>query len=185
MGIIIQLIVLSVSLALDAVSVSVAGGVEVKQAKLKHAVRIAFVFGLFQAMMPLLGWKVGNTLTFAVSSYAPWIAFILLTGIGLIMIREAKEEKKEKNKSILSYKTLLLLAFATSIDAFVVGISLGLIKIPLLLAVSVIGTITFLLCIPAFLFGSHLNRYFEGKLELLGGVALILIGLKILLSVFF
>jgi putative Mn2+ efflux pump MntP len=185
MGLFIQLIVLSFSLALDAVSVSVAGGVEVKQAKLKHAVRIAFFFGLFQAVMPLLGWEVGNRITFAVSSYAPWIAFILLTSIGVIMIREAQEEKKEKNKSILSYKTLLLLAFATSIDAFVVGISLGLIKIPLLLAVSVIGVITFLLCIPAFLFGSHLNRYFEGKLELLGGVALILIGLKILLSALF
>ncbi len=185
MGVIIQLIVLSVSLALDAVSVSMAGGVEVKQAKINHAVRIAFFFGLFQAIMPLLGWVVGHTITFAVSSYAPWLAFILLTCIGLVMIKEAQEEKKEKDKSILSYKTLILLAFATSIDAFVVGISLGLIKIPLLLAVSVIGTITFLLCIPAFLFGSHLNRYFEGKLELFGGVALILIGLKILLSAFF
>ena len=182
MGLTIQLIILSVSLALDAVSVSMAGGVEVKHAKFNHAVRIAFFFGLFQALMPLLGWEVGNTITFAVSLYAPWIEFILLTCIGVIMIKEAREEKKEKNKSILSYKTLLLLAFATSIDAFVVGISLGLIKIPLVFAVSVIGIVTFLLCIPAFLFGSHLNRYFEGKLELFGGIVLILIGLKILLS---
>jgi putative Mn2+ efflux pump MntP len=181
----LEIIILSISLAMDAVSVSIAGGVEVQHAKLKHALRVALFFGGFQALMPLLGWFVGNTAKVFVAVYAPWIAFILLTGIGLVMIKEARSEISEDKKSILSHKTLLLLAVATSIDAFVVGISLGLTKIPLLLSVSTIGLITFGLCIPAFLFGSHLNKRFEGKLDMLGGVALILIGLKTLLSAIF
>jgi len=184
MATLIQLIVLSVALALDAVSVSIAGGVEMKQVKLRYALRVAFFFGLFQAIMPILGWVVGNTLTESVVFLAPWIAFFLLTAVGIVMIRESRVKTKDKRRSILSYKTLFVLAFATSIDAFIVGISLGLIQIPLFLAVSVIGIITFLLCVPAFLFGSHINRYFNGKLEIFGGVALILIGLRILLSSF-
>lgn len=181
----LEIIILSFSLALDAVSVSIAGGVEVKHAKLKHAFRVALFFGGFQALMPLLGWLIGNTAKAFVTLYAPWLAFILLTGIGLVMIREALSEEKDENRSILSHKTLLLLAVATSIDAFVVGISLGLTKIPLLLSISTIGLITFALCIPAFLFGSRINKHFEGKLDMLGGIALILIGLKTLLTAIF
>lgn len=181
----LEIIILSVSLAMDAVSVSIAGGVEVQHAKFKHALRVALFFGGFQALMPLLGWFVGNTAKAFVAIYAPWIAFLLLTGIGLVMIKEARSETAEDKRSILSHKTLLLLAIATSIDAFVVGISLGLTKIPLLLSVGTIGVITFALCIPAFLFGSHLSKHFEGKLDMLGGIALILIGLKTLVSAFF
>jgi len=181
----LEIVILSISLALDAVSVSIAGGVEVQHAKLKHAFRVALFFGGFQALMPLLGWFIGNSARVFVTLYAPWLAFFLLSGIGLVMIREARSEKAEEKRSILSHKTLLLLAIATSIDAFVVGISLGLTTIPLFLSITTIGLITFALCIPAFLFGSHINKHFEGKLDLLGGIALIAIGLKTLVSSFF
>lgn len=181
----LQLFIISVSLALDAVSVSIAGGIEVTHAKAKHALRVALFFGVFQAIMPLLGWFVGQTVTVIVTTSAPWIAFFLLSAIGIVMIREAREEEKEEKRSILSNKTLFLLAIATSIDAFIVGISLGLIKIPLVLSVLIIGVITFVLSLVGFLFGSHLNRYFEGKLGIIGGVALILLGFKILLSALF
>lgn len=178
----VQLIILSVSLALDAVSVSIASGVKTKHNKLNNALRVGLYFGIFQAVMPLLGWLVGDKLKSLVSTYSPWIAFLLLLVIGVLMIIKAFKEEEEEKRGKLSHKTLTLLAIATSIDAFVVGISLGLIKLPLLLSVSVIGIITFLLCVPAFLFGSQINKYFGGKLEILGGIALIGIGCKILLS---
>jgi len=182
MGAFIQVVILSVSLALDAVSVSIAEGIEVREEKIKHAFRVALFFGGFQAIMPLLGWFVGNSVKTVATSFAPWIAFALLVGIGLLMIKEARNTEKERKHNITSHKTLILLAIATSIDAFVVGITLGLINLPLLLSVGTIGVITFLLCVPAFLFGFHVNKYFEGKLDLLGGLALILLGFKILLT---
>lgn len=180
----LQLIIISFALAMDAVSVSIAGGIDVKRERNKHALRVGLFFGVFQAVMPLLGWFVGQKVTTLVTTSAPWIAFFLLSGIGLVMVKEAIKEEKEEKKSILSNKTLFLLAVATSIDAFVVGISLGLIKIPLLLSVSIIGLITFGLSLLGFLFGSHLNRYFGGKLGIVGGIALVLLGVKILFSAF-
>lgn len=182
MGSALQLIILAISLALDAVSVSIAGGIEIKQAKIKHAFRVALFFALAQAIMPLLGWFIGNELRSIVTIVAPWIASSLLIGIGIFMVKEARDEIKEEKRSILSNRTLFLLAIATSIDAFLVGITLGIIKLPLLLSVTVIGVVTFLLCWPAFLFASHLNRRFEGKLDMLGGFALILLGCKVLLT---
>ncbi len=176
-----QLIVISISLALDAVSVSIAEGIEVKEEKIKHALRIAFVFGAAQAIMPLIGWFVGSYVKTIMAIYAPWIALILLISIGSFMLKEAftPQKKKKSKRSTLSHKTLFLLAVATSIDAFTVGITLGLIDIPLLLSISMIGVITFALCLPAFLLGFHLNKHFEGKLDAIGGIALILLGLKI------
>lgn len=182
MSSIVQLVILSISLSLDAVSVSITEGIEIKEEKVKHAFRVAIFFGGFQAMMPLLGWLIGNGTKALVTTFAPWIAFILLLGIGLTMIREARASEKEKKRHITSHKTLLLLAIATSIDAFIVGITLGIIDIPLLLSVMTIGLITFTLCVPAFLFGFHVNKYFEGKLDIIGGVALILLSIKILLT---
>lgn len=185
MGSALQLIIIAISLALDAVGVSIAGGLEVKQAKVKHAFRVAVFFGGFQALMPLLGWFVGNELRSIVTIIAPWIASSLLIAIGAFMIKEARDEEKEEKRSILSNKTLLLLAIATSIDAFLVGISLGIVKLPLLLSAIVIGVVTFALCLPAFLFASHLNRRFEGKLDMIGGIALTFLGCKILLTALF
>ena len=86
----IQLIIISISLALDAVSVSIASGVKVKQNKVKHALRVGLFFGIFQALMPLLGWLVGNTLKSFVSTYSPWIAFFLLVSIGILMLIKAR-----------------------------------------------------------------------------------------------
>lgn len=180
MGTFVQLLILSVSLALDAVSVSIAQGIEIKEEKIKHAFRVAIFFGGFQAIMPLLGWLIGNGAKAYVTTFASWIAFILLIGIGIMMLREARSREREKNNILCSYKTLTLLGIATSIDAFVVGITLGLITIPLLLAVTTIGVITFALCLSAFLFGFHINKYCEGKLDIVGGIALILLGCKIL-----
>ncbi|MBI5044419.1 MAG: manganese efflux pump [Candidatus Levybacteria bacterium] len=176
----VQVLIISISLALDAVSVSIAEGIEVKEEKIKHALRVALAFGGAQAIMPLIGWVVGSSIKSVVALYAPWIAMLLLVGIGVFMLKEAASTRKKKGKKrVLSHKTLFLLAIATSIDAFTVGITLGLINVPLLLSVGMIGIVTFALCLPAFLFGFHLNKHFEGKLDAIGGTALILLGLKV------
>lgn len=183
MSLFIQLIIISISLALDALSVSVAGGIQTKKAKLKDALKVATYFGGFQAGMPLIGWVIGVKLQSFISSFDHWIAFILLAGIGLKMIKDAMQAKDENEKmQILNNRVLFLLAIATSIDALIVGITLGFIKIPLLLSVACIGLITFILSLFGFLFGKKLGSFFEGKIEMIGGLALIGIGLKILLE---
>ncbi|HVZ59137.1 MAG TPA: manganese efflux pump MntP family protein [Patescibacteria group bacterium] len=184
MGSWLQILVIAVSLALDSVSVSIASGLEIDRARYKHALRVGIFFGGFQALMPLLGWVIGNSLKSIVTVLAPWIAFILLVGIGWLMLKEARSPRKEKIRSILSTKTLFLLAIATSIDAFLVGISLGLVTLPLILSVSIIGIVTFALCVIAFLFASSVSTLFRGKLDMLGGIVLIALGLKILLSAY-
>lgn len=99
----VQLIILSVSLALDAVSVSIASGVKTKHNKLNNALRVGLYFGIFQAVMPLLGWLVGDKLKSLVSTYSPWIAFLLLLVIGVLMIIKAFKEEEEEKRGKLSH----------------------------------------------------------------------------------
>ncbi len=179
----VQLFIISISLALDALSVSVAGGIKTQKAKIADAIKVATFFGGFQAGMPLIGWYIGVHLEKFISAVDHWVGFLLLLGIGIKMIKEALEEKEEKEKiQILNNKTLLVLAIATSIDALIVGVTLGFIKIPLILSVVCIGIVTFVLSFIGFLFGKKLGAFFEGKVEIIGGVALIAIGLKILIE---
>ncbi|MBA3724738.1 MAG: manganese efflux pump [Candidatus Levybacteria bacterium] len=177
----IQLFIIAVSLALDALSVSVAGGMKSKRARLAGALKIAAFFGIFQALMPLIGWAIGEVLSSFVSQFAHWIAFGLLTIIGIKMIRESLDPV-DQNQSLLDTRTLFLLAVATSIDALIVGITLPLLDIPLIISSIAIGIVTFVLCFFGFLFGKSIGKVFGKKVEILGGVALILIGLKILIE---
>lgn len=181
MTFLLQILFISFSLAIDSVSVSIAGGLNQK-AKIAHGLKIAAVFGGFQAIMPVLGWLIGEALESFVASIDHWIAFFLLGIIGLKMIREALNNNGENVKNILNNKTLLLLGIATSIDAFVVGITLGLIEIPLIVSVSAIGIVTFMLCFFGYLFGNRIGTLFGKKVEILGGVVLITIGFKILIE---
>jgi putative Mn2+ efflux pump MntP len=183
MGSFITIFIIAVSLAMDAFAVSVAGGIKSQQSKLKDAIKIGLYFGVFQGVMPLIGWVMGNTFRGLVMGASGWIAFILLSLIGLKMIKEAIADGEDTHaKSLLNSKTLLLMAVATSIDALVVGITLSLIGLPLIVSVLIIAIITFALSVLGFLFGKKLGSFFAGKIEILGGVALIGIGLKILLT---
>lgn len=177
----LQIFFIAVSLSLDAFSVSIAGGIKSRDAKIVHALKIAAFFGIFQAVMPIIGWLVGGALAGRVDSIDHWIAFVLLSGIGINMLWETSKEKTN-HKNIIDTKILFLLAVATSIDAFVVGITLPLLKIPLLLSVIIIGSVTFVSSFFGFLFGKKLGLVLDKKVELIAGVALILIGLKILLE---
>lgn len=179
---VIQIFIISFILALDAFSVSIAGGMKSQKAKVAHAVKISAFFGAFQAGMPVIGWVVGETLKSFIAGVDHWVAFILLGVIGLKMIREALGNTQEEKRDILNTKTLLLLSVATSIDALIIGITLSLLKIPFFVSIITIGVVTFILSFLGFIFGKQLGVLFGKKAEALGGVALVLIGLKILIE---
>jgi putative Mn2+ efflux pump MntP len=178
----VQIFIIAVSLAMDALSVSIAGGIESKKAQVKDAIKVAAFFGLFQAGMPLIGWYIGEVLSTVVAATAHWIAFILLTVIGVKMIKESFNHDEHESKNILGTKTLIILSIATSIDALVVGITLGLFNIPLLLSITIIGIVTFIFCFFGYLFGNRLGKIFGKRIEIVGGITLIAIGFKILIE---
>jgi len=169
-------------LSLDAFSVSIVGGMKVRGFKHLHALRTATFFGGFQALMPVIGWLIGEVLRGFITGIDHWIAFGLLGIIGVKMIQDSLSSDTGEKKNILEIKTLFLLAIATSIDALVVGITLSLIKIPFILSISIIGLVTFVVCFLGFLFGEKLGSRFGKRIEILGGLVLIGIGTKILLE---
>ncbi len=177
---IISIIFLAIGLAMDAFSVSVTRGLALK-CNIKQALIIALFFGGFQAFMPVLGWFSGIQLQYIVSTFAPWIAFFLLIGVGLKMIYEALFADENVSK-VFSYKELLILSIATSIDAFAVGVTFAFLNIAIILPILVIGLVTFILSFIGVYIGKNIGHLFENKMEIIGGVILIIIGFKILLE---
>jgi len=178
-----EVIFLAVGLAMDCFAVAVASGYAIKALKMRHAFTIAAFFGAFQAIMPIVGWLVGRSLSTWLMAVNHWIAFGLLTGIGAKMIYEAfgiTRLEKEPNRMNLSM--LLLLSVATSIDALAVGLSLSILRTPIAAPALIIGFVTFILSFAGIYIGQHMGRHFENKLEALGGLILIGIGIKILID---
>ncbi|MBI2597227.1 manganese efflux pump [Candidatus Daviesbacteria bacterium] len=178
---IFQILLISFSLAIDAFSVSIAGGIKSQTSKIAHALKIALFFGIFQLVMPLIGLLISEAMKHYITTIDHWIAFILLGIIGIKMIHEASKNNDEK-KEILDIKTLFILSIATSIDALIVGITLNLFKIPFVISIGIIGVVTFILSFLGFLFGKQIRKLFGKRVEILGGVCLIIIGLKILIE---
>lgn len=179
----ITIIFVALGLAMDAFAVSVASGFAVKDLKLQNALKIAFSFGLFQALMPIIGWLAGFSLRDFLSGIDHWIAFGLLSLIGLRMIYESMRlEAKEKEINPLNNYVLFLLSIATSIDALAVGLSFAFLKIVIVTPVIIIGVVTFLLSLIGVMIGNRLGHFFEKKIEIVGGLILIGIGLKILIE---
>ena len=142
-----EIILIAIGLSMDAFAVSITSGVTIKNLKVKHALKIAAYFGIFQAVMPLIGYLAGISLNKYITSYDHWIAFILLAFIGGKMIYEGFQiEKCEMNKDCLNSVTLLVLAIATSIDALAVGVVFSSLSISVLMPVAIIGFITFVIC---------------------------------------
>ncbi|MDO9542414.1 MAG: manganese efflux pump MntP family protein [Kiritimatiellia bacterium] len=179
----ISIFFIAVGLALDAFAVSVACGLAVKPLRLSYAFRIAFFFGVFQAFMPVVGWAAGVSLRLIIASFDHWIAFILLFAIGCKMIYESfGNEKKNFRGNAVSLGGLLVLSLATSIDAFAVGISFAFLKEMIFLPASIIGVVTFALCLAGVWLGNRFGHIFENKFEIAGGLILIGIAIKILVS---
>lgn len=178
-----ELILLSVGLAMDAFSVAVCQGLSMRRLRCGDGLVIALYFGAFQGGMPLLGYFLGSRFADVISSFSHWVSFVLLAFIGGKMIWEAfHEENEESTEFRLDHKELLLLAIATSIDAFAVGIVFAAEKTRVLLSVSVIAAVTFAISFLGVVIGNKFGSRYEKKAEAVGGVILVLIGLKLLLD---
>ena len=177
-----EIIAIGIGLAMDAFAVSICKGLSMKKIDWKKAIIIALYFGIFQALMPVLGYFLGSTFSSFVQSVDHWIAFILLAIIGGNMIKDSTDDEVEKRNDKVDVKTMLLLAIATSIDALAVGVTFAFFEVNLLLSISIIGIITFVLSLLGVIIGNKFGDKFQNRAELAGGIVLIIIGLKILLE---
>lgn len=181
-----ELLVLAIGLSMDAFAVSVCKGLSSKKASISGMCKCGLWFGGFQALMPLIGFFLGSLFANAITAFDHWVAFVLLALIGLNMLKEAffgaDECDCEKNADF-SFKTMLTMAIATSVDALAIGISLSLAgNVNIWTAILLIGVTTALLSALGVKIGSVFGDKFEKKAQILGGAILILLGMKILLE---
>ncbi len=178
-----ELLLIGIGLSMDALAVAICKGLSMQKQRLKGAVIVGLYFGIFQALMPLIGYLVGSQFAAQITAFDHWIAFILLGFIGGKMIKDSfgKDEGDDDNQSI-SFKTMLPMAIATSIDALAVGISFAFLSVDIVPAVSLIGLTTFAISVAGVLLGKLLGKKFKARAELLGGIVLVLIGVKILVE---
>lgn len=182
----LELLLIAVGVSMDAFSVSVCKGLATRRFSLRMALVCGLWFGLFQALMPVVGYFLGSQFARFIESVDHWIAFGLLALIGANMVREALSDKDEESaNSALDFKTMLLLAVATSIDALAVGVSFACIDMgvaELWSSVAVVGLTTFVFSALGVRIGNVFGSKFKKNAEIFGGIILILIGLKILLE---
>ena len=189
----VEILLIGVGLSMDAFSVSICKGLTTKRFSWRMALTCGLWFGFFQALMPVIGYFLGAQFQQYIEAFDHWIAFGLLFLIGANMIREALSEKGEDGSSViareerpkqstLGFKTMLLLAIATSIDALAVGVSFACIQVKIWSAVLIIGVTTFLFSVLGVKIGNVFGSKFEKSAGIIGGIILILIGLKILLE---
>ena len=177
-----SLFVIAVGLSMDDFAVSICKGLAMKKISLKKAAIVGLWFGGFQALMPLIGYILGSQFESYITAIDHWIAFALLSLIGISMIKEALGEEDECQDDSLSFKTMLVLAVATSIDALAVGITFAFLQVNIVSAVSFIGVITFLLSMVGVKVGNVFGIRYKSKAEFAGGLILIIMGIKILLE---
>ena len=179
---VISVFLIAVALAMDAFSVSLTKGFTQKNLTRMQKLWYGIFFGFFQFMMSIIGYYCVSTISAAIQSFASVIAFVLLVGIGLNMIRESLSGDGEEVTDNFSFKEVTLLAVATSIDAFAVGITIALMNDPIWISSVIIGLVAFAFSIAGIYIGHKLGDYFGDKFQILGGVILILIGIKTLLG---
>ena len=178
----IEILLISIGLAMDAFAVSVCKGLAMKKMSWKKAIIIGVYFGIFQAVMPVIGYFLGTTFERFITNVDHWVAFILLVGIGINMVKEAFNKESENRNDNVDVKTMLVLSIATSIDALAIGITFACLKIHIVMPVITIGLITFIISVIGVKIGNRFGNKYEKKAEIMGGVILILLGIKILLE---
>ena len=183
---IVELLLIAVGLSMDAFAVSICKGLGMKKVNLKVAFALALFFGGFQALMPLIGWAMGSQFLWLISPIDHWIAFVLLAVIGGKMLWEAlhDEEGEDDGKPAdkIDLGEFFILAVATSIDALAVGISFAALAVDIVPSILIIGVVTFCFTIAGVFVGNFFGSRYEKPASIVGGVVLILIGLKILLE---
>ena len=175
----IELFLIAVGLSMDAFAVSVCKGLAMPKCTFKKAAIVGLWFGGFQALMPAIGYILGAQFQEAIASIDHWIAFVLLALIGGNMIHEALDNDEEEADASLDVKTMFLLAVATSIDALAIGITFAFLKVNIIPAVCFIGIVTFIISFAGVKIGNVFGARYKNKAEIVGGVILILLGLKI------
>lgn len=179
----LELFLIAVGLSMDAFAVAICKGLSVRKLKFSHMLITGAYFGVFQAVMPLIGYYLGQTFESYITSFDHWMAFVLLSLIGANMIRESFSKEEEEQNASFSFKTMLPLAVATSIDALAVGVTFGLMQgVNIFSAVGLIGVTTFVLSFVGVKIGNVFGSKYKSKAELVGGIILILMGIKILLE---
>lgn len=180
----IEIFLIGIGLSMDAFAVSICKGLHygdrIDEKKWKLSLVPGFYFGLFQALMPIIGFFLGERLQGKIEAYDHWVAFVLLACIGFGMIKESGKEVKDDPD--MGPKAMIPLAVATSIDALTVGVSFGIMRVNIWLSALLIGITTFILSGIGFRVGNTFGSRFKTGAEVLGGIILILIGLKILLE---
>ena len=187
MAIFIELFLMGVGLSMDAFAVSICKGLGMRKANKKQALVIGLFFGGFQALMPFVGWLLGSQFEKYITSIDHWIAFILLGIIGGKMIVESVKPDKEDDEvkemdAPLDLKEMFVLAVATSIDALAVGITFAFLDYPIVEAITVIGITNFFISIGGVYVGNFFGNKYEKKAEFVGGLILVLLGVRILLT---
>ncbi len=183
----LSLIAVSVALAMDAFAVALAAGAVLHPLSFRPCFRLAFHFGLFQALMPVIGWLAGLTVQSFVAAWSHWIAFVLLLYIGGRMIHEAlsTEEGQTRSNDPSRGLTMVGLAVATSIDALAVGLSLAMLNVVVWFPALIIGLVACGFTVLGLFLGTSAGKRWGSRVEVAGGAILVLIGLKILLSALF
>lgn len=182
----VELFLIAIGLSMDAFAVSICKGLCMKRLNMRQAVIIGLFFGVFQAVMPLLGWFLGKQFESFITPIDHWIAFFLLAFIGAKMLFDAFHDDGEELScpvdQTINYRELVMLAIATSIDALAVGITFAFLQVSIIPAVTLIGVTTFVLSVLGVVIGHTVGSRYEKVASIVGGVVLILIGLKILLE---
>lgn len=178
-----ELFIIAVGLSMDAFAVSICKGLSVQKVSLRHAACAGLWFGGFQALMLLLGWLLGSRFQAAIERYDHWIAFVLLVFLGVNMLREARGgDEGECVDCSFAWRAMLPMALATSIDALAVGVTFAFLQVDIVPAVAFIGVITFLLSALGVRLGAVFGQRYRTVAQILGGIILILMGVKILLE---
>ena len=178
----LEVLLIGIGLAMDSFAVSVCKGLSLKKLDWKKAFVVGFYFGLFQGGMPVLGYFLGSAFESLITQIDHWIAFVLLLFIGGNMVKESFSFECEMGNGKVDFKTMVPLAVATSIDALAIGITFAFLDVNIGVAALVIGVITFILSMIGVNLGKKFGCKYEKKAEFLGGIILILMGLKILLN---
>ena len=176
-----ELFIIALGLSMDAFAVSICKGLSVRRCQIKHMLLCGLYFGIFQALMPLIGYLLGSQFESLITAIAPYIAFFLLSLIGFNMVRESRDEDEEVDDDF-SPRAMLPLAVATSIDALAVGVSFALLQVDIVPAVSFIGLTTFVTCVFGVKIGNLFGNRYRSRAEFFGGLVLMAMGLKILLE---
>lgn len=178
----IEIILIGISLAMDAFAVAVCKGLSMKKIEVKKCVIIGLYFGIFQGLMPVLGYILGTSFENIIVKIDHWVAFIFLGLIGSNMIKDSCSKESETVNEKVNFKTMLPLAIATSIDALAIGITFAFLRVNIIYSSLVIAITTFMLSIIGVIIGNKFGNKYEHKAEFIGGLILVLMGLKILLE---